>query len=1017
MAIIPLRAYNREIEGMIDNGQLDEAVAHCRHILSTFPKHIASYRLLGKAHLEQQRISDATDIFQRVLSAIPDDFIANVGMSIIREDENNLDASIWHMELAYEAQPSNVAIQDELRRLYGRRDGTQPPKVRLTRGALAKMYAKGGLFDQAIAELRGAINEDPNRPDLQLLLALMLFQISQRVDAVETCVNILKKLPFCLAANQILAVCLPETEKAAAGKNYRQVAISMDPYFAFASLESISSDQVPENAVNIEKLEWKPGLQIKEPTTQPAWATSLGISFDKPAEEKLPDWLMGAEAPIPAESDENAQASVSPFIWDTQEVEKIITDASNPEEEIPGWMKDAGWKSATEETIQKEMEAASEPLPSEETGPENLAQGDIPDWLRGIAPDGVLDDKSIESQEKDQDASIPWLEKQQPGPTDTIIQWLETKESEKPAIPVGSETVPADALEEEIPDWLKDLDVPYPTDTAEEKPPQEILKFAAVTPAFIEDSLSTETAEEKTTEVFPSEETIGQLEQIETTETPVELGISGEEEIPAAAAEEIPDWIRELAGEKPQTQTSEILDEERITDLPLGVEEPPAVELPILPKEQPAAIKPETRDEIPLTPIAALTDQPAQAEPPIEIEEKATTEPSITPGEAMGLAFLGGFVAHKGDQEEESATPAEEPITPAEEPITPAEELITPAEEPITPAEEPITPAEEPIKLAEEPITLAEETEDISPDWVKLGAEAAVVKSISEIEPQPEETAPIPAAEIPDWIKGLGEIPETEGVPIEPEPETTLEPEIAQAEELPDWLKDLEAPEAGAETPASTPEALEWKEEELPDWIKEITETASPEAAPPSLELPVAETAPSETTEPISEWASEEAEATDLDEGTTVEPLPPALAWVAATDELEEITEQKPVEAETPPAIGIEELAAEVVEIPAAALVEEPIVQAVETAQVEPFNLEDARDAISQGDTTQAVEVYTSLIKQNKQLEEIIKDLQEALYRFPVDVNLWVTLGDAYLHTNELQEALNTYSKAEDLVR
>jgi cytochrome c-type biogenesis protein CcmH/NrfG len=70
MAIIPLRTYNHEIEAMVDTGQLDEAVAHCRHILATFPKHIATYRLLGKAHLEQQRISDAIDIFQRVLSAI-----------------------------------------------------------------------------------------------------------------------------------------------------------------------------------------------------------------------------------------------------------------------------------------------------------------------------------------------------------------------------------------------------------------------------------------------------------------------------------------------------------------------------------------------------------------------------------------------------------------------------------------------------------------------------------------------------------------------------------------------------------------------------------------------------------------------------------------------------------------------------------------------------------------------------------------------------------------------------------
>ena len=219
-------------------------------------------------------------IFSNVfLSAIPDDFISNVGMSIIREDENNLDAAIWHMELAYEAQPANIAIQDELRRLYGRRDGMQPPKVRLTRGALARMYAKGGLFDQAIAELRAAIAEDPNRPDLQLLLAQMFFQTSQRVEAVETCVNILKKMPLCLEANRILAVSLPEAEGSDAVKNSRQIVISMDPYYAFAEPDAITSDQVPENAVNIERLEWKSGIQIGETPNQPNLGYLLG-NFD-----------------------------------------------------------------------------------------------------------------------------------------------------------------------------------------------------------------------------------------------------------------------------------------------------------------------------------------------------------------------------------------------------------------------------------------------------------------------------------------------------------------------------------------------------------------------------------------------------------------------------------------------------------------------------------------------------------------------------------------------------------------
>src|SRR3990170_5858683 len=185
MAKISLRTYVREIENLIESGRLEQALAHCRHLLDIYPKHLATYRLAGKSFLEMKRYKDAADIFQRVLSSIPDDFISHLGMSIIREDEGNLDAAIWHMERAFEVKPSNPAVQDELRRLYGRRDGMQPPKIHLTRGALARMYAKGQLYDQAIAELRAALAEDPARPDLQVLLARMYAKAGKKLAAAE----------------------------------------------------------------------------------------------------------------------------------------------------------------------------------------------------------------------------------------------------------------------------------------------------------------------------------------------------------------------------------------------------------------------------------------------------------------------------------------------------------------------------------------------------------------------------------------------------------------------------------------------------------------------------------------------------------------------------------------------------------------------------------------------------------------------------------------------------------------
>ena len=56
MSNVALRVYNREIETMIEGGRLDEAVAHCQHILKTFPMHVEIYRLLGKSFLEAQTL-------------------------------------------------------------------------------------------------------------------------------------------------------------------------------------------------------------------------------------------------------------------------------------------------------------------------------------------------------------------------------------------------------------------------------------------------------------------------------------------------------------------------------------------------------------------------------------------------------------------------------------------------------------------------------------------------------------------------------------------------------------------------------------------------------------------------------------------------------------------------------------------------------------------------------------------------------------------------------------------------
>ncbi len=61
------------------------AQRRCQQTLKLFPRNLAVYRLLGKAYLLNSQYAEAADIFLRLLSSLPDDFTAHLGLSLIRE--------------------------------------------------------------------------------------------------------------------------------------------------------------------------------------------------------------------------------------------------------------------------------------------------------------------------------------------------------------------------------------------------------------------------------------------------------------------------------------------------------------------------------------------------------------------------------------------------------------------------------------------------------------------------------------------------------------------------------------------------------------------------------------------------------------------------------------------------------------------------------------------------------------------------------------------------------------------
>ncbi len=419
MAELTLRAYLKFIDELIEQQKLDEAIAHCRRILESYPKHLDTYRLLGKSYLEAKRYGDAADIFQRVLSAAPDDFVSHIGMAIVREDEGNLDSAIWHMERAFETNPANPAIQQELRRLIGNRDGVEPAKVRMTRGALARMYAHGELYSQAIAELRAALQEDHERPDLQVMLASMYLHTNQHLEAAEVGNGILEKLPYCLEANRIMASVLRANNKTEEASTYHRRLAAIDPYMAFVDDARLSPETVDASSVKLDRLDWSPGQPM--PSTEPgkpSWAASLSVKLgdtdsgtlktpSKPAwleelgkstQKATSDMKQESDSPPPFSPDESSEPS-PPEADEVPSTEDAKASAS----QIPEWMSEAGWTESTGEVQEGPISFSDDELESLEAGvlPDNpsssgdetssdedgeLAPAEIPGWMQDIAP-------------------------------------------------------------------------------------------------------------------------------------------------------------------------------------------------------------------------------------------------------------------------------------------------------------------------------------------------------------------------------------------------------------------------------------------------------------------------------------------------------------------------------------------------------------------------------------------------------------------------------------------------------
>ncbi len=477
MADIALRDYVTEIESLIEGNAYDEAVVHCRHILGVYPKYLEAYRLLGKAALEKEDDRAALDIFERVLSVDPEDFVARIGLSIVRDRQDTLDEALWQMERGFELMPSNDVIQSELRRLYGRRDGAEPQHISLTRGALARMYARGDLYDEAIAELRALLRESPERLDLQVLLAETLWRNDQRNEAAGVAEGILEKLPYCLTANLILGEIYLNSGLADEGEMILRRAQAIDPDNLRANALLGHASPLAEQKTTVERLERGPqftpvspeaavdevpewlsglaGLALEEPESLsapglPPPTSGPPIELGPPTEGEIPEWLQSMELPAEPSAEtpewidtlwQQAQAPAEAPVESAGAGAELAPADVQPSEPLPDWLQ-----AGLAETPEAAEEAALPDWSSEISAPpvaETAEQTELPSWLSDL--EGETTDVEQAGQEALglTQADVPdWLKALRP----------QVAEAPPPAVELP------EVQESEIPDWMADLE-------------------------------------------------------------------------------------------------------------------------------------------------------------------------------------------------------------------------------------------------------------------------------------------------------------------------------------------------------------------------------------------------------------------------------------------------------------------------------------------------------------------------------------------------------------------------------
>jgi len=256
----------------LESNDLDRAIGLAQHILSQYPDNLEAYRILGEAYLANRQLDRAQESFERVLRSDPENIPAHVGLGITSERQGQLARAITEFEQALEIKPDMTELRSQLLRLYAEGWGSEHAQLRLSRAGLARLYAKGHMLPQAIAEFRQVVADQPSRFDAMVALAETLWRDGQEEEAIALCRDILAVRPESLKANLLLGYLLLSSGNPD-GERHWAAATRMDPYQSVARALFETLPQQPTEEPVIEEWDeaaWRSRRAAEEQEQVPA---------------------------------------------------------------------------------------------------------------------------------------------------------------------------------------------------------------------------------------------------------------------------------------------------------------------------------------------------------------------------------------------------------------------------------------------------------------------------------------------------------------------------------------------------------------------------------------------------------------------------------------------------------------------------------------------------------------------------------------------------------------------------